>query len=40
LGYVDHLVHRHDGIAAGHGTCARRGAGQDRRRSHALRRRL
>jgi len=40
LGYVDHLVCRDDGIAESHGACAKRGAGQDRRRSDAFQRHL
>src|SRR5215813_1521765 len=38
LGYVDHLVCGDGGIAEGHGTRAESGAGEDRRRSQALRR--
>src|SRR4051812_27914578 len=37
-GYVDHLVHRDDGIVAGHGARAELGADTDRRRSEAVRR--
>ena len=40
LGYVDHLVCRDGGIAESHGACAKRGAGQDRRRSDAFQRHL
>ena len=40
MGYVDHLVRRHDGIAESRGTRTESGAGQDRRRPQALRRLL